>query len=236
MYRQRVNNAVMADGQEVLLNTYAPPLHNGLDILYQDEWLLAVNKPAGLLSVPGRGPHKQDCMLSRVQAEFTDALTVHRLDMETSGIVLFARGKHMERELSIQFQQRLIHKQYVAVVAGCLQPVYGEISLPLASDWPNRPRQQVSFRYGKPSLTRYRVMAWDKQPETTRVWLEPVTGRSHQLRVHLQAIGYPILGDALYADSLVQACSDRLLLHAVTIRLRHPLTGYCLTIKSPLPF
>ncbi len=184
---------------------YIPPANTGLQILHLDESLIVVDKPAGLLSVPGRGEDKQDCMITRVQAEFPDALIVHRLDMGTSGIMVMARGKAMERALSILFQSRQVHKRYVAVVAGQMPQTCGEINLPLITDWPNRPRQMVSFELGKPSLTRYQVLAYDAVTDTTRVELEPITGRTHQLRVHLQALGHPILGDELYASPAVCA-------------------------------
>jgi tRNA pseudouridine32 synthase/23S rRNA pseudouridine746 synthase len=207
-----------------------------LQILHLDDSLIAVDKPSGLLSVPGRGEDKQDCMASRVQAVFPEALVVHRLDMGTSGIMLFARGKPMERALSILFQSRAVHKRYVAVVAGEMQSTSGEINLPLIADWPNRPRQIVSFEVGKPSCTRYRVMEYDAVTDTSRVDLEPVTGRSHQLRVHLQALGHPILGDELYASAAICAQAGRLLLHATSICLPHPQTGESLIIRSVIPF
>jgi len=215
---------------------YTPPANTGLNILYLDESLIVVDKPAGLLSVPGRGEDKQDCMIARVQAEFPDALIVHRLDMGTSGIMVMARGKAMERALSILFQTRQVHKRYVAVVAGQILQMQGEIDLPLITDWPNRPRQIVSFELGKPSQTRYQVIAYDAVTDTTRVDLEPLTGRTHQLRVHLQALGHPILGDELYASPSTCAQSVRLLLHAARIRFPHPQSGGILSINSPIPF
>jgi tRNA pseudouridine32 synthase/23S rRNA pseudouridine746 synthase len=215
---------------------YSPPPDTGLQILYCDDSLLVVDKPAGLLSVPGRGEDKQDCMISRVQIEFPDALIVHRLDMGTSGILVLARGKAMERALSILFQSRQVHKRYVAVVTGRLEPEHAEINLPLITDWPNRPRQMVSLALGKPSRTRYWVVEYDVSHNTTRVELEPVTGRSHQLRVHMQVIGHPILGDELYADAAAQTQADRLLLHASSITFPHPLTGEPLSVNSAVPF
>jgi tRNA pseudouridine32 synthase/23S rRNA pseudouridine746 synthase len=215
---------------------YTPPPHTGLQILYQDDSLIVVDKPAGLLSVPGRGADKQDCMISRVQTEFPDALTVHRLDMGTSGIMVIARGKAMERALSILFQTRQVHKRYVAVVAGQMAEACGEINLPLITDWPNRPRQMVSFELGKPSSTRYQVLEQDAVANTTRVELEPITGRTHQLRVHLQALGHPILGDELYASAEILAQAPRLLLHAACIQFPHPQSSTILTIDSPIPF
>ena len=215
---------------------YFPPANTGLSVLYADDALLIVEKPAGLLAVPGRGDDKQDCLISRAQCEYPDALIVHRLDMGTSGIMLLARGKSMERALSILFQQRKVDKRYQAVVAGQLPVANGEINLPLITDWPNRPRQMVSFEFGKPSCTRYQVRAFTADTNTSRVELEPVTGRSHQLRVHLQALGHPILGDELYASAAVCAQAPRLLLHACRIRFPHPLTGEVISVNSAVPF
>ena len=215
---------------------YFPPANTGLSVLYADDALLIVEKPAGLLAVPGRGEDKQDCLISRAQCEYPDALIVHRLDMGTSGIMLLARGKAMERALSILFQQRKVDKRYQAVVAGQLAVANGEINLPLITDWPNRPRQMVSFEFGKPSCTRYQVRAFMADTNTSRVELEPVTGRSHQLRVHLQALGHPILGDELYASAAVCAQAPRLLLHACRIRFPHPLTGEVISVNSAVPF
>lgn len=215
---------------------YLPPPNTGLNILYHDDALIVVDKPSGLLSVPGRGANKQDCMISRVQAEFPDALIVHRLDMGTSGIMVMARGKEMERALSILFQSRKVHKHYLAVVAGKTEQDSGEINLPLITDWPNRPRQMVSFELGKPSCTRYQVLAYDSSTDTTTLELEPVTGRSHQLRVHLQALGHPILGDELYACPETCGRAGRLLLHATSIRFPHPLTSADMAVISSAPF
>ncbi|MDO8294483.1 MAG: RluA family pseudouridine synthase [Gallionella sp.] len=203
----------------------------GLDLIYRDESLIVVNKPAGLLAVPGRGADKQDCLASRVQAEFPDALVVHRLDMATSGLLLFARGAEMQRRLSHLFRERLVAKRYVAMVSGRLELLAGEIDLPLMRDWPNRPRQKVDHESGKPSLTRYRVLAHDDG--TTRVELEPVTGRTHQLRVHMAASGHPILGDALYGE---EGRAERLLLHASALSFLHPLNAEPLSFASEPPF
>lgn len=191
-----------------------------LDLVYSDEALLVVNKPAGLLSVPGRGADKQDCLSARLQREFPDALVVHRLDMATSGLMLFARGAVMQRRLSQMFSEREIGKLYIAVVAGTPQPESGEVDLPIMTDWPNRPLQMVDAVSGKPSLTRYRALS--REEAGTRVELEPVTGRTHQLRLHMKALGHPILGDALYGDA---ASAPRLLLHATRIELNHPSSG-----------
>lgn len=206
-------------------------------IVHVDQGLLVVNKPAGLLSVPGRGSDKQDCAWARVQADWPDALVVHRLDMATSGLLLFARGVALQRALSAAFAGRLVHKRYVAVVDGQPGAAEGQIDLPLGADWPNRPRQQVDPARGKPSLTRWRVLG----PEPggrTRVALTPVTGRSHQLRVHAAAMGWPIAGDPLYGRAADEASVDpgRLLLHASDLALDHPLDGTALRWHSPAPF
>ena len=204
--------------------------------LHVDAACIVVVKPAGLPAVPGRGEHLQDCMATRVQAQFADALVVHRLDMATSGLMLFARGAFAQRALSRAFERREVHKRYLAVVHGRIDPADGEIDLPLRADWPNRPRQQVDLAHGKPSLTRYRVLAHDPLANTSRVMLEPVTGRTHQLRVHLLAIGHPILGDALYAPAAVQAMAGRLLLHAESLTFMHPVDGQPLSVSHDPPF
>ncbi len=207
-----------------------------LPFLHVDAALIVVVKPSGMLAVPGRGEALQDCAASRVQARYPDALVVHRLDMATSGLLLLARGPAAQRRLSRQFAQREVGKTYVAVVAGRLARAEGEIELPLAADWPARPKQKVDAEHGKPSLTRYRVMNFDPASMTSRIELTPVTGRSHQLRVHLLAIGHPILGDALYALPAVQAMASRLLLHAQALVFAHPLTGEPLHFASAPPF
>jgi len=219
--------------QSSLKPTHAPP--PGLDLIYRDASLIVVNKPAGLLAVPGRGADKQDCMASRVRAEFPDALVVHRLDMATSGLMLFARGAEMQRRLSHLFSEHAMQKHYVAVVAGRVEPSSGEINLPLICDWPNRPRQKVDHESGKHSLTRYRVLAHDATMDTSRVELEPVTGRTHQLRVHMAAIGHPILGDALYGKENNDRVK-RLLLHASMLSFTHPLGGGTLCLSDDPPF
>lgn len=202
-------------------------------VLYQDDALLVVEKPSGLLAVPGRGADKQDSLLTRLQAAFPDALVVHRLDMATSGLMLFARGPKMQRLLSIQFQQRQVGKRYLALVAGRVQPESGSIDLPLICDWPRRPRQIIDHDRGKPALTRYRFLDYDPERDCSRVELEPVTGRSHQLRVHLAALGHPILGDTLYGAA---KRATRLLLHATHLVFVHPGTGQHIEFDSPPPF
>ena len=203
------------------------------DLIYCDDALLVVNKPAGLLAVPGRGADKQDCLSVRLQQEFPDALVVHRLDMSTSGLMLFARGAEMQRRLSLMFHEREVEKRYVAVVAGKLKPEMGEVDLPISADWPNRPLRKIDAELGKPSLTRYLMLEFDTATDTSQVELEPVTGRTHQLRVHMAAIGHPILGDALYGDV---ASAPRLLLHATTLDLLHPLTCAPLHFVNASPF
>ncbi|MBV8036708.1 pseudouridine synthase [Roseateles sp.] len=183
-------------------------------VLHADDRLVVIDKPAGLLSVPGRT--EPDCASARVQALFADALIVHRLDQATSGLLLFARGVEAQRELSADFAERRVGKVYIAVVAGHLEGE-GHIDLPLAADWPNRPRQQVDHTRGKPSQTRWRALA--HEGGHTRVALEPLTGRSHQLRVHMAALGHAILGDTLYAPPAIAAASPRLLLHASELRV-----------------
>lgn len=214
--------------------TYQPP-QDPLEIVYIDEALIAVNKPSGLLSVPGRGDERQDCLIHRIQTDFPDALIVHRLDMSTSGLLLLARGAAMQSRLSWLFMNRQVNKRYEAVVDGLLENESGEIDLPLICDWPNRPKQKVDFESGKSSLTKYRLLSRDKAALLSRVVLEPVTGRSHQLRVHLASIGHPILGDALYAGTAATR-AERLLLHASNLSLPHPLTAEPLSLHCPTPF
>ena len=211
------------------------PSSSPLVIVHADDALVAIDKPAGLLSVPGRGADKADCAVARVQAQFPDAQTVHRLDMATSGLLLFARGVAMQRVLSVMFQTREVVKHYEAVVDGWVERDEGEIDLPLLADWPQRPRQKVDRLHGKPSLTRYCVLRRDPATRTTRLALQPLTGRTHQLRVHLLAIGHPIAGDALYASGAAPT-APRLLLHATQLELRHPVTGHAMTMTSPAPF
>jgi tRNA pseudouridine32 synthase/23S rRNA pseudouridine746 synthase len=205
-------------------------------LVHVDDALIAADKPADLLSVPGRGPENADCLSARLQAVYADARIVHRLDMATSGLIVFARGAEVQRALSIAFAERRVAKTYVAVVDGLMRADTGEIDLPLIADWPNRPRQVVDMVRGKPSRTRWRALARDTARCRTRVELEPVTGRSHQLRVHLQAIGHPILGDTLYAPPAVAESAPRLLLHASRLQLAHPVDGTTLDLHSPPPF
>ena len=195
-----------------------------------------VRKPAGQLSVPGRGVLATGSTAQQVQAIWPDAKVVHRLDMATSGALLFARGADAQRRFSRLFETRQVDKRYVALVRGRLCADVGDcgvIDLPLRADWPNRPRQMVDLHAGKPSLTRWRLLAHDPEARWTRLELAPVTGRSHQLRVHLLAIGHPILGDPLYGEA---TAADRLMLHAQSLRCTHPVDGSVLRVVSPPPF
>ncbi len=203
-----------------------------VSLLHVDDALIVAVKPAGLLAVPGRGEAGRDNLASRVQALYADALVVHRLDMGTSGLMLLARGLEMQRRLNAAFEQRAVAKRYVAVVEGVVEGEEGRITAPLAADWPNRPRQVVDGARGKPSLSYWQVLA--RAAGSTRLALVPVTGRSHQLRVHLQHIGHPIRGDELYAPHPLR--SQRLLLHAQRLALAHPATGAALVFESAPEF
>jgi tRNA pseudouridine32 synthase/23S rRNA pseudouridine746 synthase len=214
----------------------APPALAELKPLHCDEWLVALDKPGGMLCVPGRGADKQDCLASRVQRVLDDALVVHRLDQATSGLVVFGRGAASQRVLSKAFAGRQVRKTYVACVAGRMSEREGRIELPMGADWPNRPRQQVDFERGKPSLTEWRLLSYDEASDSSRLALMPHTGRSHQLRVHLMAIGHPILGDTLYAPPQIAQLASRLMLHAQSLGLPHPRDGAWLELECPAPF
>ncbi len=207
---------------------------NGLFVLHADPSWLVVDKPAGLPAVPGRTIELQDCASTRVQQLYPDALVVHRLDMATSGLLLFARGPGVQRALGRAFERRRVVKRYIAVVHGQPAADAGTVDLPLSADWPNRPRQRVDTAGGRPSLTHWRVIERDTQ--SARLELTPVTGRTHQLRVHLAAIGHPMLGDLLYAPPEAQALAPRLLLHASVLELAHPQTGKPTRFESAPPF
>ncbi len=205
-------------------------------LIYADQALLIANKPSKLLSVPGRGAEKQDCLITRVQCRYPDALIVHRLDYDTSGLLVLARGKEMHRRLSILFQERQVEKRYVAIVNGHLAQESGTIDLPLIVDWPNRPLHKVDFACGKPSRTLYRVLAYAAGSDCSRLELTPETGRTHQLRVHMQALGHPIVGDPLYADPTTRAKAERLQLHAEYLAFAHPHSGERLQFTCPADF
>ena len=207
-----------------------------LHALYEDAHLLVLDKPAGLLCVPGRGEDKQDCLSARALRRWPDALVVHRLDMATSGLVLMARSLAVQRALGDAFAAQEIWKRYEALVDGAIDGgAWSVIDAPLAADWPNRPRQKVDPA-GKPSITRWRVLRALPAQHATHLLLEPRTGRTHQLRVHLASIGHPILGDALYASDDVAARTPRLMLHASVLQFRHPVTSDALRIESAVPF
>ena len=214
------------------MSDYCPP-DEPLVILHHDHELLLVDKPAGLLSVPGKGAHLADCLLARIQSVFPDALLVHRLDRDTSGVMVFAMTRHAQRHLGLQFERRQVKKTYVARVWGHVADRQGVVDLPLIVDWPNRPRQMVDHENGRPALTEWRVLR--HEDKATRIRLFPKTGRSHQLRVHMQAIGHPILGDPFYATGEARA-APRLMLHAESLRLRHPDGGKGMTFKARCGF
>lgn len=219
----------------MLMEPYNPPLDPLLHILYQDEHIMVVNKPSGLLSVPGRLEEHKDSVMTRIQRDFPQAESVHRLDMATSGVIVVALTKAAERELKRQFREREPAKQYVARVWGHPAAEQGMIDLPLICDWPNRPKQMVSVELGKPAQTEYQVLAYDAD-NSARVQLKPITGRSHQLRVHLLALGHPILGDRFYAHPEALAMAPRLQLHAESLTITHPAFGNSMTFRQPPDF
>jgi len=204
-------------------DTYQPPKHTGLDILFKDEYFFIVNKPAGLLSVPGNSPAKKDSMVSRCQEDLGDVFVVHRLDMSTSGIILFARQKDSLRAMNKLFATREVSKTYIAMVDGLVKEDIGEINQPLMVDWPNRPKQKIDAE-GKASCTQYQILKRDTYKQNTRLQLTPITGRSHQLRVHMAWLGHAILGDEFYAPDEAFHKADRLLLHASRLSFKHPIT------------
>ena len=205
-----------------------------IEILFEDDQLLVVNKPPGMLSVPGRGPDKQDSVQTRCASLYPQALVIHRLDCATSGVMLFAKTKAAQSELSRQFCDRETEKEYHAVTYGDCPAAEGEIDFPLITDWPNRPRQKICYQTGKPSLTRYQLLKHSTSGNCLR--LTPVTGRSHQLRVHMMAIGMPIVGDTLYAPAHIAQMSPRLMLHAYRLSFTHPRQGQRIRMEAPLPF
>ena len=216
------------------LLVYAPPLSPYLKIIYQDEDVLLLDKPSGLLTVPGKATEHRDCLQLRAQRVFPGASIVHRLDMATSGLLLMAMNKHSHRHISRQFELRQTSKTYQARVFGKLVADQGSVDLPLICDWPNRPKQMVDFERGKQALTHWRVLA--REQDSTLVELLPITGRSHQLRVHMLSLGHPILGDRLYAHPQALAMSPRLQLHACQLSFTHPQSGLSLNFHSPCPF
>lgn len=201
------------------------------EIVWYDHALLVANKPAGMLAVPGRGVDKQDCLITRLQEAHPELLLVHRLDQATSGLMVFARHALMQKQLSALFSERQVHKSYAATVHGHLQPDVGTVKLPLMADWPNRPRQKVDEALGKPSETHWEVLRYDALSQTTEVNLMPVTGRTHQLRVHMLALGHPIVGDRLYGE---MDAADRMLLHAQTLAFAHPDSGLWMAFRCSM--
>ncbi|TKA96119.1 RluA family pseudouridine synthase [Cereibacter changlensis] len=213
-------------------DVYNPP-DVPLSLLHHDSQVVVVDKPAGLLSVPGKGEDKADCLIERLRGVFPEILLVHRLDRDTSGVMVFALTKSAQGALGQQFEKRQTKKVYVARLAGLLEPREGRVDLPLTVDWPNRPRQHVNHETGRPAVTDWRVVKY--LHKETRVRLMPQTGRSHQLRVHMQSLGHPILGDPLYAEGAAREF-PRLMLHAESLRFRHPETGKSATFSAPCPF
>ena len=213
---------------------YQPPVSPFLSLLYHDDDVIVVNKPSGLLSVPGKAPEHRDSLITRIKRVYPDARIVHRLDMATSGVMVVAQHKDSHRQLSRQFELRQTAKRYFARIAGVPAQSSGSVDLPLICDWPNRPKQKVDFESGKPALTHYKVVQQDATEAL--VALIPITGRSHQLRVHMLELGHPILGDRLYGTPSVIASAPRLQLHAETLSFTHPTSGKRMQFSAPLPF
>ncbi len=216
---------------------YAPPQDPVLSVIYEDHDLLVLDKPSGLLSVPGKGEGHDDCLEARAQARYPDARIVHRLDMSTSGVIVLARNAVAHRNLGLQFERRKTSKHYIARVYGHIEQNEGLVDLPLICDWPNRPKQMVCHTRGKPAQTNWDVLEREMGDiKATRVKLSPITGRSHQLRVHMLALGHVILGDDFYATGEALEAADRLQLHAQSLTLHHPEDGRLITFTSPCPF
>jgi len=224
--------ALLFSATALMSDTYNPP-QDPLVILHDDHEVVLVDKPSGLLSVPGKGEHLADCLIARVQAVYPQALLVHRLDRDTSGVMIFALTPHAQRHLGLQFEKRQTKKTYVARVAGRMAEKTGTVDLPLIVDWPNRPRQMVCHETGKQAITDWRVLR--STDAETRVRLMPKTGRSHQLRVHMLAMGHPILGDPFYATG-PDLDYPRMMLHSETFQFRHPDGGQSTRITAKAPF
>ena len=212
--------------------TYDPPM-GPLVIAYQDDQIIVVDKPSGLLSVPGKTVGRRDCVELRLRAMHPESLLVHRLDCDTSGVMIFARSKAAQGFLGQEFEKRRSEKTYIARLWGRLMPEAGRVDLPLGTDWPNRPRQMVDHENGRAAQTDWQVLGYDSQ--TTRVALYPLTGRSHQLRVHMLELGHPILGDPIYATGPALDY-PRLMLHAQSLSLHHPITQDRATFTATCPF
>lgn len=230
-----MNSQISDDGCQQLFATSCPPFlydppSDDIDIIHQDQDLLVVNKPAGLLTVPGKHEDHAHCLLSRVEAMDRQALLTHRLDMDTSGVIVFARNSHAQRHISLQFERRHAQKRYEALVYGAPPAPQGEISLPLRCDWPNRPLQMVDYHVGRVAQTGFEHIGYSDfmGSMVSRLALFPKTGRSHQLRVHCVAMGCPIIGDRFYAQDQLAAGGDylgRMALHAAELTLFHPTGG-----------
>ncbi len=216
------------------LTDYFPPMEPYLDVLHVDDDILVVNKPSGLLSVPGKDPSLWDCVEHRARQSYPSAGMCHRLDKDTSGVLVLALNKRAHGKIGSQFEHRQTTKFYVARVAGIIEEDEGLVDLPLATDWLNKPRQRVDHENGRAAQTRWQVI--EREANATRVKLVPLTGRTHQLRVHMKAIGHVILGDVFYADPEALAAADRLQLHAAELGFTHPTTGEFTTYSAPLPF
>lgn len=228
----------MKDQRNVrMMKKYNPP-QDPLHIIHQDEHLLVLSKPSGLLSVSGRGEHLQDSLQTRAVKEFPQALLVHRLDMETSGVFLMALNKETQRNLGLQFQRRKTQKTYIARVYGRPKEAEGLIDLPLRCDWDRRPIQMVCYEHGRPAQTKWKVLLTEEEGGelVTRLELSPITGRSHQLRVHCRELGHPILGDPFYAEDHVYDLASRLQLHAQSLTVHHPIGGELTTFRNAVPF
>ncbi len=215
-----------------MTDSYAPP-DSPPRIVHADASLLVVDKPAGLLTVPGRGPDKTDCLIARLREEYPSVLLVHRLDRDTSGLVIFAVTPQAQAHLGQQFEGRVVEKSYVARVQGVPAQAKGQVDLPMSVDWPNRPRQKICHETGRPAVTDWRILR--DEGETALIQMKPRTGRTHQLRVHMMALGHPILGDTLYAEGSVRD-HPRLMLHAERLGLNHPVSGERLNLRSRAPF
>ncbi|ABG40152.1 Pseudouridylate synthase [Paraglaciecola sp. T6c] len=220
-----------------IIDTFiAPPCDEAVTVLYQDEYLLAVNKPSGLLSLSGKNPLNKDSVHYRIVQEFPTALMAHRLDFGTSGVLLLALDKNSNAQLTKQFQARTVKKRYTAVLLGKIEQTEGRVSVPIAKDPPNFPRQKICYDTGKEAISHYRVIEYVDNPLCTRVEFTPETGRTHQLRLHSLAMGHPILGCDLYGNSHSVQMASRLLLHASHIKFTHPYSGKSMEIEAPIPF
>lgn len=215
------------------LPVYNPPLEPYISVIHRDADILVLDKPSGLLSVPGRHPALSDSLATRVQKEFPQALMIHRLDKDTSGVVLMSLNRKAHAAIAAQFEARTTEKFYIAEAWGKVSPLEGLIDLPLAIDPDNKPRHRVDHIHGKPAQTRWQVLGYKEN--TTRLRLSPLTGRTHQLRVHMKALGYPMLGDEFYAEGDARAAADRLLLHAEELAFQHP-DGRAMKFTVPCPF